>query len=338
MPELPEVERARQLLHMRCINKEITWVRAVDDSIVFPEQRGHSLALKLKGRRVIDTGRRGKHFWLMLSGGLNLFLHFGMSGDIHVSDEARTRYRKVDVDVGGAWPPLYTKLEMEFGKDLAVAFTDPRRLGRIRIFEGDALQAPVIQKLGFDPVLNPPCFEDFRQMVLKRRSPIKALLLNQSFSAGIGNWIADEVLYQSKVHPSQPACTLSDLQIRLLLERIRTVCVTAVEANADSERFPADWLFHHRWSKARSKSKSKSKSSQQTLPNGLSIDFVTVGGRTSAFVPDVQVLAPSDVSPSDTEVEEEEDRVPPPNPSPTVRKPTIIRRKFGLKRATVCEE
>ncbi|KAJ2707872.1 hypothetical protein FB645_000437 [Coemansia sp. IMI 203386] len=331
MPELPEVERARQMLHVRCINKEITWVRAVDDNIVFPERRGHSLALKLKGKRVIDTGRRGKHFWLMLSGGINLFLHFGMAGDIHISDEARTRYRKVDIEVGGAWPPLYTKLEMEFGKDLAVAFTDPRRLGRIRIFEGDALESPMVKKLGFDPILNPPCFEDFKEMVLKRRSPIKALLLKQSFSAGIGNWIADEVLYQSKIHPSQPACTLSDMQIRLLLEQIRTVCVTAVEANADSELFPPDWLFHHRWTKARSKS------SQQTLPNGQSIDFVTVGGRTSAFVPDVQVLAPSDVAPSDTEVEDEEERVPPP-PPPTVRKPTIIKRKFGLKRQTICED
>ncbi|KAJ1932684.1 hypothetical protein GGF37_006976, partial [Kickxella alabastrina] len=223
MPELPEVERARRLLHSRCINKEITWVRATDDTMVFPEKRGHSLSLMLKGRRVIDTGRRGKQFWLVLSGGISLMMHFGMTGDIHMSDEADSRYRKMGVDVGGAWPPLYTKLEMEFGKELAVAFTDPRRLSKIRIFDGNAVDSPLVKRLGFDPILDPPGFEDFKGALAKRRAAIKALLLKQEFSAGIGNWIADEVLYQSKVHPSQPACSLTDTQARMLLEQIRSV-------------------------------------------------------------------------------------------------------------------
>ncbi|KAJ1720527.1 hypothetical protein LPJ53_004846 [Coemansia erecta] len=330
MPELPEVERARQTLHRHCINKEISWVRAADDPLVFPEKRGYALAHMLKGRRVLDTGRRGKLFWLALSDNLLLLLHFGMTGDIHVSGEPQTRYRKDTTDEdadSGAWPPLYTKLEIEFGRSLAIAFSDPRRLGRIRVFAGTPQECPLVKKLGFDPIIDPPQPEQFCASLRARRSPVKALLLRQDFSAGVGNWIADEVLYQSKIHPAQPACTLSDAQAHVLLEQIRNVCTTAVDVNAESERFPASWLFHHRWAKA------GRKSLVPAMPGGQHIEFVTVAGRTSAIVPDVQVLEPSDVVPSDTEVEDDdEERMPPPPPA-TLRKPTV-RRKFRLKRDT----
>ncbi|KAJ2721875.1 hypothetical protein GGI07_003666 [Coemansia sp. Benny D115] len=225
MPELPEVERARRMLHSRCVNKEITWARSVDDAMVFPEKRGHSLAIQLKGRKVVDTGRRGKLFWLVLSGGMNLFVHFGMTGDVLISDEPHNRYRKVDVDLGGAWPPLYTKLEMEFGRDLAVAFVDPRRLGKIRSFEGNATEHPMVKKLGFDPILDPP---------------------------------------------------------------------------------------------------------GQEMPNGQVIDFVTVGGRTSAIVPDVQILTPTEITPDETEEEDEEALSD--TETKYIPEPAPVRRRFTFKR------
>ncbi|KAJ2577151.1 hypothetical protein GGH95_003559 [Coemansia sp. RSA 1836] len=110
--------------------------------------------------------------------------------------------------------------------------------------------------------------------------PIKSLLLSQEFSAGVGNWIADEVLYQSRIHPQQLACTLDELQTATVLQQLKDVCNKAVEVNAESKLFPEGWLFHYRW--------SKGKGRQQEMPNGSRIEFVTVGGRTSAFVPDLQ--------------------------------------------------
>ncbi|CAG8751190.1 25209_t:CDS:2, partial [Racocetra persica] len=109
-----------------------------------------------------------------------------------------------------------------------------------------------------------------------------ALLLNQSFSAGVGNWIADETLYQSRVHPAQYTNTLSDEQITALYENLIYVCQTAVEANADSSLFPSSWLFHYRWSKANK--------AGAFMPDGEKILFDTVGGRTTAIVPSVQIL------------------------------------------------
>ena len=70
-----------------------------------------------------------------------------------------------------------------------IAFVDARRLGRIRLC-ADPLKEPPISTLGFDPLLCMPTLEEFSRNVLKRSCPIKALLLDQSFSAGVGNWVA----------------------------------------------------------------------------------------------------------------------------------------------------
>lgn len=72
-----------------------------------------------------------------------------------------------------------------------IAFVDPRRLGRIRLC-GDPQKEPPISSLGFDPILSMPTLENFSKSVTKRACPIKALLLDQSFSAGVGNWIAGQ--------------------------------------------------------------------------------------------------------------------------------------------------
>ena len=70
-----------------------------------------------------------------------------------------------------------------------LAFLDARRLGRIRLC-ASPLTEPPISTLGFDPILSMPDFDWFKQAILKRNCPIKALLLDQSFSAGVGNWVA----------------------------------------------------------------------------------------------------------------------------------------------------
>lgn len=280
MPELPDVERARKRLHERCVGHTIATVAALEDPIMFPNERGAELEALLEGRRILGTGRRGKQFWLALSGSLHLLVHFGMTGQVFFRGEPQTYHRKDEVDVGTGWPPRFTKLRLALDDGTEVALSDARRLGRVRTYRGkDIGRCPVVAKLGFDPILDPPAAEDFVRRASGRRAAIKSLLLDQGFSAGVGNWIADEVLYQSRIHPKQPANTLSDAQLGELLAQIKTVCRVAVEADAESSRFPPGWLFHHRWTRA------------AALPWGQQLAFTKVGGRTSAFVPEVQKIA-----------------------------------------------
>ncbi len=92
---------------------------------------------------------------------------------------------------------------------------------------------------------------------------------------------SDELLYHAHIHPEQYSNTLSPSQIKQLHASLHYVCGLAVSTLSDSSKFPEEWLFKHRWGKGKKDNPNK-------LPNGASIKYITVGGRTSAIVPSVQ--------------------------------------------------
>ncbi|KAI9327775.1 AtMMH-1 [Obelidium mucronatum] len=307
MPELPEVERARRLLQRLCVGRVFERITANDDAIVFGgAAAAQEFAAHTGGRRVVDTFRRGKVFGLTLDTPPHLVMHFGMTGNIVVKDEDATmKYKDFKQDT--VFPPRFCKFVAEMDDGTQFAFADGRRLARIKLLN-DPMNEPPISALGFDPLLDMPPLEEFSRLIRKRTLPIKNLLLDQSFSAGIGNWVADEVLYQAKIHPGQYTQTLLDTEISNLYDTIVSVIKIACDANADSELFPKTWLFHYRWFKGKratteekeeNDTKKKGKGKKQpppppSMPDGNLIEFETLGGRTSAFVPAVQVLRPLD--------------------------------------------
>ena len=112
-------------------------------------------------------------------------------------------------------------------------------------------------------------------MLGRRKIPIKAVLLDQSALAGIGNWVADEVLYQSRIAPKRIASSLVKREVSALRRAIESVLRHAVKVGADSHRYPKSWLFAHRWGGARG----------STSIGGERIVREEVGGRTTAWVP-----------------------------------------------------
>lgn len=216
----------------------------------------------------------------------HLVMHFGMTGWIHIKGErtAYTNYyKKMKPDELDKWPPKYWKFKIITKDGDEMAFTDPRRFGRVRAVDcpGKDIRkySPLVEN-GPDPVVDLDVFtEDYlRDKMKSRRVPIKALLLDQAVISGIGNWVADEVLYQAKLHPEQYCNDFSDAEIKKLYESIRSVCQTAVDKLGDSDQFPDDWLFNYRWGKG-------SKNAHSHTPNGDKLAFITVGGRTSCYAP-----------------------------------------------------
>lgn len=186
------------------------------------------------------------------------------------------------------WPPKFWKFQIKTDEKPAVeiAFTDPRRFGRVRLVDcpGEDIRkhSPLVEN-GPDPVVDKDRFteEYLRGKMTSRHVPIKALLLDQTTISGIGNWVADETLYHAKMHPEQYCDDFSDSEIKTLYEKICYVCDLAVEKLGDSDEFPEHWLFNHRWGKG-------TKGSSSTLPNGEKLSFITVGGRTSCYAPAIQ--------------------------------------------------
>ena len=121
-------------------------------------------------------------------------------------------------------------------------------------------------------------FELFCSQTTGKTLSIKSFLLDQRFICGIGNWIADEVLYQSKVCPTRRTCDLKSTELKSLSDAIKDVIQVAISCNADSDKFPGHWIFHHRWSKGK----------KNVLLDGNIVKFISINGRTTAYVPSIQ--------------------------------------------------
>ena len=228
MPELPEVEAARRLLMRSAVGRRIVSVRAAPDPIVFQGVSPARVRRALLGRRVVAARRHGKHLWLELDRRPWPCFHFGMAGGIEVRGRRRGRLVREGRRAREAqWPPRFLKLLLVLEDGGEVAFRDARRLGRMRL-RHDPPAEPPISLLGFDALRDLPPVRQLGTLFGERAAPVKALLLDQSFSAGVGNWIADEVLYQARIDPRRRAHALTAAEIGRLRARLRAVVTTAV--------------------------------------------------------------------------------------------------------------
>ena len=280
MPELPEVEHFRQLLlPLKSSLEAPSCLKLECPSSTPPKSFPTKLELNsLEQFFVADVCRKGKLVRLEMirykggKGPLQLFLYlrFGMTGRISTADHIPA-LKSLTNDV--EYPPPHTHLVLR-SNDYEAAFSDPRRFGAVIIIEDDnfADLAPDAMngKLAFGGLLG-------------QRKGIKTLLLDQrSVMSGVGNWVADEVLYQSGIHPDQKFLMASEGDsIKMHLSSILHTAVTCLGAN---ENFPVEWIFNYRWRKGSLKTAHVKDS------KGRDISFLKSGGRTSAVVPSLQKL------------------------------------------------
>jgi formamidopyrimidine-DNA glycosylase len=279
MPELPEVESVRCLMRRALQGKKIHSVEMMPDEIILSGRPPEAIQAALVGRTVLEIGRKGKYWWLELDEKPWMFGHLGMTGWIREIGKPMRRLK----DHGEApqedseGNPRFLKLKIEAEDGTRIALTDGRRLARLWLGDDPNLD-PRIMKLGFDCLDEVPSAKVLQELLAKRKAPMKAILLDQSVFAGVGNYLADEILYHSKIAPKRLGNSLTQKEVAALQKSLKSVIQKAVAVDADYEQFPESWLFHHRWGGGRG---------EERIGKHL-IVRETVGGRTTAWVPDVQ--------------------------------------------------
>ncbi|KAI3407440.1 FPG_CAT domain-containing protein [Psidium guajava] len=279
MPELPEVEAARRAVEDHCVGQKIKRAVVADDPKVIEGVSPSDFRSSLEGKTIVAAKRKGKNMWLQLDSPPFPSFQFGMTGAIYIKGVAVTKYKRSAVKDTDEWPSKYSKVFMELENGLELSFTDKRRFARVRLLN-DPTSVPPLSELGPDALLEPMTIDEFTESLTKKKIAVKTLLLDQSFIAGIGNWIADEVLYQAKIHPLQTASSLPKESCAALHKCIKEVIEKAIEVGADSNQLPSNWIFH-----------SREKKQGEAFVDGKRIDFITAGGRTTAYVPDLQKLS-----------------------------------------------
>jgi formamidopyrimidine-DNA glycosylase len=259
--------------------KRIVRAEVAPDEIVLSNVPPEAVVRALEGRVVGDIGRKGKFWWIELDEKPWVFGHLGMSGWVReLGKESRRLHSHGEAPLDDEeGRPRFLKLLLEAEDGSRVAFTDGRRLGRLWLSEGPHVD-PQVQRLGFDVHEELPSAGELAGRLARRKAPIKAVLLDQGLFAGVGNYLADEILYQAAIAPKRLASSLSGEEVGALRQAIRDILDHAVGVDADYTKFPEEWLFHHRWGGARG---------TETIAGRL-IVREPVGGRTTAWVPDIQ--------------------------------------------------
>jgi formamidopyrimidine-DNA glycosylase len=210
VPELPEVETVTRsiapLVGRRIVAAEFRCLRVL---------RGgdpDAMSERLAGRKIAGVKRYGKFIVMSIRGGGYLTIHLGMTGKLLL---------------GGA-PGKHTHAILTLDRGVLL-YDDSRQFGRLLYSE----QFPRrIEKLGPEPLEVP--FEDFADGLKRRKTRIKALLLNQDFLRGIGNIYADEALFRAGIHPLALASRIRGDRARRLYDGIVAVLSEAIEAGGSS--------------------------------------------------------------------------------------------------------
>ena len=203
MPELPEAERARQTIEL-ALHREIVAVDDSDTYVCRPHAPGE-IAAALTGRRLTAAHRRGKFMWVETDdGGPDLGLHLGMAGRIAVDD---------------APVPRWDRFVLEFADGGRLALRDRRRLGR-------AVIEPDFDHVG--PDAGEVSRAQFRARIGRGNTPVKARLLDQRAIAGVGNLLADEILWQAGISPQRRTGSLSDDELDELRRATRRAIRNAI--------------------------------------------------------------------------------------------------------------
>src|SRR5215831_11798320 len=227
MPELPEVEIARRLIADQALHRRIVDVDDSDGYVTRPHSPGE-LRNALTGRSLTAAHRRGKTIWLETSGtgdaaapgGPELGIHLGMSGRIVVTRpdgsvaEGGDPYRYRARPARAGW----SRFALTFADGGSLVLLDPRRLGRVRL-------NPDIGALGPDAAQVTPA--EFRALITKGTIAVKARLLDQSKIAGIGNLLADEILWEARVSPLAPTGSLSPAQVKRIYRALKSALESA---------------------------------------------------------------------------------------------------------------
>jgi formamidopyrimidine-DNA glycosylase len=261
MPELPEAESARAVIERAALDRPIVAVDDTDTYVCRPYRPGQ-IAAALTGTTLTAAHRRGKTLWCDTASGPVLGIHLGMSGKIVIAAPDGT-----EIDGGDHWefgrvPGDYrwSRFALTFADGGMLRLVDPRRLGRIRL-------DPPLDDLGPDAATITAA--EFAAAIRPGHAPVKARLLDQHALAGVGNLLADEILWRAGVNPARPVSTLGEPEVAQLYQALHETVAQALRDGGvhtlplTSHRHPGDHCPR----------------------DGAELRRTTVGGRTSFWCP-----------------------------------------------------
>ena len=226
MPELPEVETVKEALKCNLLGRKIKSIDIYYDRIIQNISKDEFVS-SLKDEVIIDIKRVGKYLVFVFE------KHIMLS---HLRMEGKYNYIKNSVNKLTS----HDHVVFNFDNGESLVYNDTRKFGTMEVFNTnrleDILTVNPLVKLGKEPLTDELTFDYLKSKISKLRKPLKTVLLDQSIISGLGNIYADEVCYMSHLHPLTVANTLSDEDIKNILESTNIVIAKAIKLGGTTIR------------------------------------------------------------------------------------------------------
>jgi formamidopyrimidine-DNA glycosylase len=217
VPELPELERVRRYLEAHCVGKTLTGAVVNQPACINVPPAAYERCVA--GAVIEHVWRRGKTVVVDLSNGVSLIVHLALGGEVLLKESP-------DHD------PARTQIALTFADGSALHFHQ-LRLGNVHAFPTYHLATTRLGKLGPDALDELPAAEALQAIYGAHGRPIKVLLLDQSLLCGIGNFYADEILFQARLHPERRGRTLTSEDFARLHDAVEQVLQAALRSQAE---------------------------------------------------------------------------------------------------------
>lgn len=237
MPELPEVETVRVGLHSFLLGKQVTDVHH-DWPKSFPNA-AHDVQRFILGSKITDVRRRAKVLIIDLNTNYSLVVHLKMTGQmVYRGDHERFGAGHPNSSLVDDLPDKSTRVTIHFSDGSQLFFNDQRKFGWMRLLPTpEVWELDFFKKVGPEPLSADFTTSDFVARLRRRnKSSIKAVLLDQTVVAGVGNIYADESLWAAKTHPLTRVEQLTDSHIKKLYTELRRILTLAIQKGGSTDR------------------------------------------------------------------------------------------------------
>lgn len=227
MPELPEVEIVRRGIRKFVLNKKIMRVDVRCDKSFQGDKT------EVEGAKIVEIRRRGKVILIDLSNQKTIMIHLRMTGQLVWRGAENFAAGHPTEDFVGEMPSSQTRVIVEFEHG-NLYFNDQRKFGFMKVLPTTEVENDsFIKKLAKEP-WQMTADEFFQNLQRHTKAPIKAVILNQSNIAGLGNIYADEALFATGIHPARKAGTLTKTEAKQLLENARKVMDASIDSGGST--------------------------------------------------------------------------------------------------------
>ncbi len=292
MPELPEVETIKRGLEKVLIGQSIKSVEVLWSNSMSVEEQ--EIADNIIDAEIVGITRRGKVLIIDLSSQYSLLIHLKMTGQLVLDSSDKRSFTRLagghpTKSLAADLPDNSTRAVFTTSEGHRLFFNDQRKFGWIKLVKSkDISSQKLLQLMGPEPLESSYSLKEFAAKLSKTSRPIKAVILDQTVVAGVGNIYADEALHLAKVHPLKPAKDLSQAQVKRIFEAIPTVMRLSLDYGGTSftnyvnaNGLKGDYLANARVFR---------REDQKCLECGVVIEKIRVAGRGTHICPKCQKL------------------------------------------------